>query len=124
MNRPESTKHKIVVYAPYIPLYITPQCIIDVPKPLTRWQRIKRWFKRLFVKRKLRKLESFIFPIIKNIPENLHITDLISCQPMNEPSANTFYMDFVKIKPTCWQRFKKWAMDWVSSIWFLLTNKV
>ena len=93
-----------MVYAPYIPLFITP------PIP-TRWQRFKIWYVSKFTKRG--RFASYISPVIKNMSENVCLPDLTQVQPMNVPSECVFYMDFVKVKPSRWQNFKTDVKIWL-----------
>lgn len=49
----------------------------------------------------------WIFPVIRNINPAANVIDqLVSVQPMNEPSNQTFYLDFVR--NSWWERFKRW----------------
>ena len=69
--------------------------------PLT-W-RIFRWYDRKFG----RDWAKFTFPIIKTYCDNHPLSiDLINVQPMNEPSGQIFYLDFIYTKKKWWQFWK------------------
>lgn len=62
----------------------------------TIFEKIGRWFKKLVTPiSKVGNFSAFSFPLIRRIYPSLCAKEFISIQPMNVPSGETFYMDFL-----------------------------
>ena len=81
--------------------------IIGIPPKQSWYNRLWYWITYPFYYRRRRQaFSAMVSPIIKNMCEISLAKDLISVQPMDLPSANVFYMDYISNTPLPW--YKRW----------------
>lgn len=58
--------------------------------------------------------DRWVFPAIRSIQAAPLLSEIMSVQPMSEPSGEMFYLDFVY--DSKWERFKRWIKSWIKRI--------
>lgn len=51
--------------------------------------------------------DRWILPVIASMNHHANIADIMSVQPMSEPSGEMFYLDFRR--DSWWEKFKRWV---------------